>query len=278
MTDSEAAKEIARAYYDSPDADAFYAAIWGGEDIHIGVYDEPDLSIREASRRTVLHMAEKLSGLNSGARVLDIGAGYGGAARTLAGLADVRVTCVNLSSVENERNRALTAEQGLSERVRIVEASFDDIPEPDASFDIVWSQDAILHAPDRARVLSEVARVLKSGGEFIFTDPMQADDLDDTNALRSIYERIHLADLASFKFYRSELARLGLEEISVEPMVRHMRIHYAKVREELLARQAELKGRISEDYVARMLQGLQHWVDGADAGRLDWGVLQFRRP
>ena len=35
----------AEAYYDSPDADSFYFTIWGGEDIHIGMYkddNEPD--------------------------------------------------------------------------------------------------------------------------------------------------------------------------------------------------------------------------------------------
>ena len=33
--------DTARAYYDSEDADNFYAAIWGGEDIHIGQRGRP---------------------------------------------------------------------------------------------------------------------------------------------------------------------------------------------------------------------------------------------
>ena len=31
--------DTARDYYNSSDADRFYATIWGGEDIHIGLYD-----------------------------------------------------------------------------------------------------------------------------------------------------------------------------------------------------------------------------------------------
>lgn len=31
--------ETARDYYNSPDADNFYFHIWGGEDIHVGLYD-----------------------------------------------------------------------------------------------------------------------------------------------------------------------------------------------------------------------------------------------
>ena len=37
-TYSEAASTAAN-YYDSDDADRFYAGIWGGEDIHIGLYE-----------------------------------------------------------------------------------------------------------------------------------------------------------------------------------------------------------------------------------------------
>ncbi len=55
------AVKIARDYYNSEDADAFYHRIWGGEDIHVGIYVDPAESIREASRRTVERMAAKLS-------------------------------------------------------------------------------------------------------------------------------------------------------------------------------------------------------------------------
>lgn len=268
--------DTARNYYDSEDADNFYHAIWGGEDIHIGLYDDKT-SIKEASRKTVLYMAEKLKGLKPGARVLDIGAGYGGGARVLAKKFGVHVTCLNLSSVENERNRAMTQEQGLSDKVDVIDGSFDDIPCADGEFDIVWSQDAILHAADRTKVLDEVARVLKKGGEFIFTDPMQADDLVDASALQPIYDRIHLSSLASIGFYRRELGQRGFREFGVDEFTNQLRNHYARVGSELAARRGELQGKISPDYIDKMLEGLKHWVDGADSGYLAWGVLHFEK-
>lgn len=268
--------EVARDYYDSKDADNFYAAVWGGEDIHIGLYEGPT-SIKEASRNTVLNMARRLRSLLAGARVLDIGAGYGGAARVLAEHYGAKVTCLNLSRVENERNRKLTAEQGLDSLIDVVEGSFENIPGDDASFDIVWSQDAVLHAGDRRRVLHEVARILRPGGEFIFTDPMQADDLIDASVLQPIYDRIHLNSLASFAFYRRELAALGFCEISLDRMTAHLRAHYARVGEELKRRRPELEKQISPDYIGRMLEGLGHWVDGADKGYLAWGVMHFQK-
>ncbi|MFC2951857.1 SAM-dependent methyltransferase [Marinicaulis aureus] len=268
--------EIARDYYDSKDADNFYAAIWGGEDIHIGLYDS-ERSIKQASHETVLHMARRLRGLKPGAHVLDIGSGYGGAARVLAGGFGADVTCLNLSRVENDRNDALTKEQGLSDKIAILEGSFEDIPANDAAFDIVWSQDAILHAGDRGKVLDEVARVLKKGGEFIFTDPMQADALTDASVLQAIYDRIHLTSLASFGFYRRELEQRGFSEVAVEDFTNQLRNHYARVKAELAERRPQFEGKISPDYIDRMLAGLQSWVDGADQGHLAWGVMHFEK-
>jgi len=270
---SEVGVATARDYYDSAEADAFYHGIWGGEDIHIGLYDTTR-DIREASRLTVEHMASKLGDLSE-KHVLDIGSGYGGAARVLAGKGARRVTCLNISKVENDRNRKLNEAAALADRISVVDGSFDDLPFDDASFDVVWSQDAILHAPDRRAVLRELARVLRTGGEVIFTDPMQADGLADRAALQPIYDRIHLDDLASFGFYRAQLATLGFEEIEVEQMTAQLRTHYARVGEELLARRHEFGA--NGDFVERMLAGLRHWVDGADAGRLAWGVIHFRK-
>lgn len=270
------ATRIAEDYYDSTDADHFYQKVWGGEDIHVGLY-EPGDTIPRASSRTVADMARRLTNLERGARVLDLGAGYGGAARALASEYGAHVTCLNLSTVENRRNRELTEKAGLTDRIDVVDGAFEDIPMADETFDIAWSQDAILHSGARRDVLEEVARVLKPGGEFIFTDPMQADGLDDTARLQPIYDRLHLSDLGSIGFYRETLTKLGFEEIGVDELTHQLGTHYGRVAEELRSRRAELETTINPDYIDRMLTGLQHWVSGAQEGNLSWGILHFRK-
>ena len=53
--------EKARSYYNSSDADTFYFTVWGGEDIHIGLYKDDREPIFDASRRTVetMHATKK---------------------------------------------------------------------------------------------------------------------------------------------------------------------------------------------------------------------------
>jgi sarcosine/dimethylglycine N-methyltransferase len=275
MATKSEAVERAEAYYDSTEADAFYQTIWGGQDIHIGLYRGDDEPIADASRRTVETMASRLVGVNETSRILDLGAGYGGSARYLADRFGCRVTCLNLSETQNALNRTLTTEAGLTDRVSVVYGDFENIPEPDNSFDIVWSQDAILHSGNRARVLDEVRRVLVPGGQFIFTDPMQSDTCPD-GVLQPILDRIQLSTLASFGFYRAELGARGFEEADTQPLTDQLRMHYARVGQALKDRYDEAVALSGQTYVENMLKGLQHWVDGADRGYLAWGIMDYR--
>ena len=269
--------ETARNYYNSEDADQFYFHVWGGEDIHIGLYQNPSEAIRDASHRTVERMAAKVAGLGPESRVLDMGAGYGGAARYLAETFGCQVTALNLSETENERDREMNRERGLDQLITVIDGSFEDVPAPDGSFDLVWSQDAILHSGRRAQVIAEAARVLRAGGDLIFTDPMQADDCPE-GVLQPVLDRIHLASLGSIGFYRETAAANGLQEVGVEPMVEHLISHYGRVREVLESSRDDLAGKVSDAYIERMITGLGHWVEAGRNGYLDWGILHFRKP
>jgi SAM-dependent methyltransferase len=46
------------------------------------------------------------------------------------------------------------------------------LPFADASFDAITCIDAINHLPERPRVIAEWARLLKVGGQLLFTDPV----------------------------------------------------------------------------------------------------------
>lgn len=269
--------KIAETYYDSREADQFYLNIWGGEDIHVGIYPEAGGSIIEASRKTVETMAGKLQGLGADTRVLDIGAGYGGSARYLAKAFGCRVSCLNISETQNQRNRQLCEEQGLSDKVSVLHGNFEALPFEAGSFDVVWCQDSLLHSGNRGLVLQEVKRVLKPGGQWIFTDPMQADDCP-RGVLEPVLSRIHLSTMGSFGFYDKAHAELGFETVAIDDLSEQLPRHYGRVRKDLESRYDEIIKVSSKDYVDRMIQGLGHWVEAGKKGYLSWGILHFRLP
>lgn len=275
MTEKTDAAKKAEAYYDSPEANEFYQTIWGGQDIHVGIYRDDMEPIADASHRTVETMATWLAGIDDTSHILDLGSGYGGSARYLADKFGCHVTCLNVSKTQNEINRKLTANMGLTDRVRVVHGNFEDIPEPSNNFDAIWSQDALLHSGNRRRVLEEVRRVLIKGGQFVFTDPMQSDNCPD-GVLQPILKRIHLSTLASFAFYHAELNTLDFNRYATKNMTNQLRMHYYRVGEALKDRYDEALQLSGQTYVDNMLKGLQHWINGADNDYLTWGMMDYR--
>lgn len=270
------AVETAREYYNSEDAENFYSTIWGGEDIHVGLYFSDEDSVFNASRKTVERMASSLNALGKQSKVLDMGAGYCGAGRFIAKEYGAHVTALNLSEVENERARKKNKEQNLADRIDVVDGNYEEVPFDDGSFDVVWSQDAFLHSSNRDQVIKEAARVLKPKGEMVFTDPMKADGCSD-DVLQPILDRIHLESMASPGFYEKVAKEAGFDKVEFEDLTQHLIRHYAHIFKETEKNEEELRKHVSEEYISNMKKGLNHWVEGGKNGYLAWGIFHFRK-
>lgn len=280
MTSTDPQEQVistARSYYNSHDAHIFYTSIWGGEEHHLGIYRTPEDSVYEASRRTIGRMAHYSKRLDEKAKVLDLGSGYGGTARYLAQTYGCDIVGLNLSQVENEQHRKKNKEMDIHHIIEVVDGNFENVPYPEESFDVVWSQDAILHSPNRRQVIQEAFRVLKPGGELIFTDPMQTEDAYD-EFIEPILKRIHLDSLATPSFYRNLAKELGMKEIAYEVLTQQLVNHYAKVLDETIKYEDKLlELEVSDAYLTHMKEGLQNWVIGGKYGHLAWAIFCFRK-
>lgn len=99
-------------------------------------------------------------------RGLDLGCGDGRLGRLVfERLGQRQVVGIDPDPLETEQAEA----EGVYERVYTV--SGDCVPEPDASFDWVFSNSVLEHIPELAPVLREVARLLRPGGRFVLTVP-----------------------------------------------------------------------------------------------------------
>lgn len=105
------------------------------------------------------------AGLPAG-RGLDVGCGDG----RLTALVLERCGGREVVGVEPDASEAeLAVATGVYAKVHVVPG--DRVPERDASFDWAFSNSVLEHIDDVEPVLAEVARLLKPGGEFIFTVP-----------------------------------------------------------------------------------------------------------
>jgi 2-polyprenyl-3-methyl-5-hydroxy-6-metoxy-1,4-benzoquinol methylase len=101
-----------------------------------------------------------------GARVLDVGCGEGW---FTAALAAAGREAVGIDVAEEPLRRARAREPGLDLRRVPAEGGWPSLR--DVSFDAVWAGEVIEHVADTAGWLSEVRRVLRSGGTLVLSTP-----------------------------------------------------------------------------------------------------------
>jgi len=273
-------EQIAKTYYNSSDSDNYYRMIYGEEDLHVGIYNSDDDTILEAQRRTVKYLAKKLLPLDETKIGIDLGAGYGGACRYLAKTYGCKVVALNVSEKENEFHRRANEKAGLDEsQIRVIDGSYMDIPFPDNTFDFAWSQDAILHGgvEGRTKVLEETFRVLKSGGKFVFTDPMESITATKEQ-LQPIYNRVKVKSMATPEWYKKTAESIGFEVLDYDNWLPQMTKHYQRILNSTIEKESELKKVVSDEYLEHSKVGLQHWVNGGKNGYMAWGAFLMQKP
>lgn len=138
----------------------------------LATFDEFHTGGRESTRGLA-----RLAGLRPGMRVLDVGSGIGGPARTLAAEFGAEVVGLDLTEEFCRAATTLTELVGLADRVTFRHGDALTMPFEDGRFDVVWSQNSIMNIPDQSRLFAEVHRVLVPGGtlalEAVFAGPVE---------------------------------------------------------------------------------------------------------
>jgi sarcosine/dimethylglycine N-methyltransferase len=101
-----------------------------------------------------------------GPSVLDVGCGFLGPARALAGGFGCRVTGIDPGSAQRKDWKSAPPSPG----VRPVAAVSERLPFRDGAFDRVICVESAFHYPDKPAFLREVRRVLGRGGRFVLAD------------------------------------------------------------------------------------------------------------
>ncbi len=163
-------------------------------------------------------VAELLRGLDiSGKRVLDVGCGAGGIELLLArdyGAAEVLGIDVEAPVLEHARR--LIARHGLQNRVRFEQVSPGPLPFPDASFDVIFSKDAVIHIPDKESWCQDMFRLLRPGGLLVASDWMRVDESEPSAEMLAYMEAEGLSfRMGSLPRYGSAMADAGFVQIGL---------------------------------------------------------------
>ncbi|RWE30458.1 MAG: methyltransferase domain-containing protein [Mesorhizobium sp.] len=177
-------------------------------------------------------------GLKPGARLLDIGSGIGGPARFVANNAGVDVTGIDLTQSYVDIATSLSKRTGMADKTHFVQGSALDMPFADASFDVAMILHVGMNLPDKAKLMSEAARVLKPGGVFAVYDVMRLKDGALAYPLPWASNET-ISFVATPDDYRSAAAAAGFSVTAERPRGAFAVEFFAAMRARLAAAQAE---------------------------------------
>ncbi|ESY79677.1 SAM-dependent methlyltransferase [Mesorhizobium sp. LNHC221B00] len=177
-------------------------------------------------------------GLKPAGRLLDIGSGIGGPARFVANSADADVTGIDLTQSYVDVATSLSKRTGMADRTRFVQGSALDMPFGNASFDAAMILHVGMNLPDKAKLMSEAARVLRPGGVFAVYDVMRLKPGTLTFPLPWASDET-MSFVATPDDYRSAATTAGFSVTSERPRGAFAVEFFATMRARMAAAQAD---------------------------------------
>ena len=169
---SQAAQVVADHYRRPALGDVILRALKEtGKDVEHLTPDDlaPVDEFHSGGRNATVRLAQ-LAEIDGSQRVLDVGCGIGGPSRFLASKFGCQVNGLDLTAEFVALAGMLAQRTRLADKVTYRQGNALDLPFPDASFDVVWSQNAAMNIGDRDRLYGEMRRVLRPGGRLALQD------------------------------------------------------------------------------------------------------------
>ena len=204
-----------RAYYDA-NTEAFVRHGQGGHlgAIHRAVWGPGAISREQAFRyveNLILGIIDTLT-ISQPPHIVDLGCGIGASLTYLAGERPLRGTGVTVSPVQVRLGRERIDVLGLSDRVQIIEADYNALPDTVEPADVAYAIESFVHGPSPAAFFTEAARILKPGGRLIVCDDvLSAAGNQQASRTIALFERgWHVNALLAPEEWQSHARHAGL--------------------------------------------------------------------
>jgi len=152
-----------------------------------------------------------------GKTVLDIGCGVGGVGFLLIETHGARyITGIDVEDTVLMTARRRAETKGLTEKCGFAKVWPGPLAFPPASFDIVFSKDAVVHIPDKHALMRDAFRILKPGGWFVASDWLVGHDGPLSPEMKAYVAAEGLDfGMASPQRYQAALTEAGFANIAI---------------------------------------------------------------
>jgi len=206
--------------------------------------------------------------------VLDVGCGSGGSAFYMARHFGANVIGVDLSShmlgLAQKRIRGVFAD--LKDKVTFMLADVTKLDMPEASFDVIYSRDTMLHIHDKLALYTGLRKLLKPGGKLLITDYCSGDKKHSQEFTDYVASRGY--DLPTVHNYGETIRKSGFNNVEAidytDEFVRILKMEL----ENYKAKKEEVIKEFSQEDYDYIVNGWEAKLVRCAAGDQKWGLFR----
>ena len=275
--------QVTQDYYACKSIQEFYLNVWGGDSIHIGIYDDNYIystkkdrqdkinDIRDSadSKKALIFDCMKKYYLDLHLiNIADFGSGYGGTSRYLYKKLEKEnkkftIDCFDIS----KENCMVNTEQNILNNcdINVLYTSFLNIPFS-KKYNIIYSEDAFIHINDRELIFKQVSKILLKNGLLIFSDIILTDN-NNPLELQEVYDRINIKNIETTKSYLEKAMKYNLKLLHEVEYKESMLLHYSNVKDCVDVKPENQK----------ILVGLNSWIKHITLGNITTKLFVFTK-
>ncbi|MEL6943838.1 MAG: methyltransferase domain-containing protein [Bacteroidota bacterium] len=254
--------------------DKLYNQLWKEQDIKVGIYNKPSDTVEDANENTILQLIKIMPSLKKSTNMLMIGSGFGDVARYIVEKHGCHIDCLNPDPKENKIHQKKNDAAGIEGQIEVLEGDYSKTPHKLGHYDIIWSQDTLIHQEHKQKIFRDLARILKPEGRLIFTALLLDGDLTSKIKLRGMLPLSYSPDLLSANKYDRFTSNADLEKVFIKKMPNHLSAHYQKILEVMENNAKKVK---DANFLETMQTELKNSLSAIEQGYLTWGILQFQK-
>lgn len=204
-------KEKIREHYDR--VSPYYHSLWG-EHLHHGYWIRGDETKEQAQLQLAQHVA-KAAEIPFGARILDVGCGFGASSIYLAREYGANATGITISAVQVKMANRAAQEAGANAKFLCMDAEAMSFEEP---FDVIWSVESISHYSSVEKFFAAAAGLLKRGGTMVITDWCKKAGLTAREHKKYLepIEKGMMIEMHTVEHYEKLMSENGLQVVKTE--------------------------------------------------------------
>ncbi len=209
--------------------------------------------------------------MNKDSLVLDLGCGLGGTCRMIAEKYNCTVHGIDYSEQHIETANSLSKLTGLDDQTFFKQGDATDLPYSSNQFDLIITQHVQMCIADKEKFYSEIKRVLKKGGRFIYYDVFKKSD-DSLNYPLPWVDDENNNHLISSDQLKEQLDSLKFKKIATQDQTQkgvdflYSFLAKAKDKPAILTGQKILMGDNAFERVTNLYQALKDGIVSLESG------------